>query len=187
MTLSATTLRFAQTNEVATVSNASIVTYRIVNFQRSVGAIVAVDCAFQLKLVSAKNILEVFQRAIQDFVRENPRIWETLLFFRFDVIDADLQKVTCRMALRHRNSWQDGGRILRDRGDFLRFLHRLGEKLGINLNSSSSSTGAAPALVVSSKPDATMAPPLPPVRPEREASDVSSLLYSGSSDFIPGS
>jgi hypothetical protein len=132
--LNSTTLRFASTNEVATVSNGSIATFRIINCQRSVSAVVAVNCTFHAQVIEGDRV-EEFQAAVQNYIDEHPRSWDSLVFFRFESFDADYEKVICRLAIRHRNTWQDGGRILRDRGDLLRFLHKLGEQLGINFDS----------------------------------------------------
>jgi hypothetical protein len=56
-------------------------------------------------------------------VRDHPRIWDSLAFLRIENIDTNTEQVTFSMAFRHRNSWQDAGRILLNRADLLRFVY----------------------------------------------------------------
>jgi len=125
-----TTLRFAKTNEVSTVSNSSITTSRIVNCNRSPNAIVVLDVPLHIRCLE-EGKLNAFQKAIKRFISEHPRAWDKLLFVRRDEINPDEETVRCTIAVVHRNSWQEAGRILVQRGILLRFLHQAAVELEI--------------------------------------------------------
>jgi hypothetical protein len=127
-------LRYAQTNEVATVSNGTISGSRIVNCNRSVNAVVVFDLLLHICLIE-EGKSATFVSAIEQFIQEHPRIWECLVLFRYDKFDADNEQVFCRIAVRHRNSWQDAGRILRDKGELQKFIYQVGKSMGVNFDS----------------------------------------------------
>jgi hypothetical protein len=78
---------------------------------------------------------QIYVSAIEQFVQEHPRIWECVVFFRYDRFDADNEQAFCRIAVRHRNSWQDSGRILRDKGELQKFIYKLGKSMGVTFES----------------------------------------------------
>ncbi|KAL7573195.1 hypothetical protein ACA910_018852 [Epithemia clementina (nom. ined.)] len=126
-----TTLRYARTNEVSTINNAAIASSRIVNCNRSPNAIVEVDFYSNLSILEGKKLVE-FRTALERYVKDHPRTWEAVAFIRHDKYDADVGKISMRIAVRHRYSWQDAARILINRGLLLRFLHELGNRLNIH-------------------------------------------------------
>jgi small-conductance mechanosensitive channel len=134
ISLYSTTLRFAQSNEVATVSNGTISECRIVNCNRSPNAMVAFDLVLHICLIKDGKV-DGFTAAIENYIHEHPRVWDCLVFFRYDKFDADMEQVFCRIAVRHRDSWQDAMRILRDRGEFQNFVYALGMDMGVNFDS----------------------------------------------------
>jgi hypothetical protein len=134
LNLYSTTLRYGQTNEVATVSNGTISGSRIVNCNRSPNAVVVFDLLLHICLIEDEKA-QVYVSAIEQFIREHPRIWECVVLFRYDKFDADMEQVFCRIAVRHRNSWQDAGRILRDKGDLQQFIFQLGKSMAVNFDS----------------------------------------------------
>jgi hypothetical protein len=120
--LFSTTLRFARTNEVSSLNNSSIAASRIVNCNRSPNAIVFLDKITHASILDGDK-LQQFQERLEKYVSENPRTWDSLAFVRIDNIDADMEQVKFSMSFRHRNSWQDAGRILLNRADLFRFVH----------------------------------------------------------------
>jgi hypothetical protein len=78
---------------------------------------------------------QVYLSAIEQFIHEHPRIWECVVLFRYDRFDADMEQVFSRIAVRHRNSWQDAGRILRDKGELQKFIYQLGKSMAVNFES----------------------------------------------------
>jgi small-conductance mechanosensitive channel len=92
ITLTTTTLRFARTNEVSILHNSSIIGSKIINCNRSPGAIVLMDISLHISIFEGQN-LDGFVSALQKYVETHPRIWDSLVFCRHDAIDADNEKV----------------------------------------------------------------------------------------------
>lgn len=130
ITLFHTVLRYARTNEVCTVVNSSISGSRIVNCNRSPNAIIQFTMMTHIAVLENGKISEL-QAHVKRFIQEHPRIWDSLAFCRVDLVDADMEQVTFTLAFRHRNSWQDAGRILLNRGDLALFLYQTCKKLNI--------------------------------------------------------
>ena len=131
ITLSTTTLRYARTNEVSTVHNWSIAGSRIVNCARSPRATVHMEFTAHTSILEP-NKLERFQAEIKRYVEEHPRVWDSIAHIRHDHFDADQERIDFVLALRHRSSWQEAGRIKLDRSDVYRFLFELGKKMEIH-------------------------------------------------------
>ena len=77
VTLFATTVRYATTNEVATYSNGSLAVLRIINANRSPKAIISVMIKFGLE--TPFNKITVFRSAVENFIKARPR-WACLSF-----------------------------------------------------------------------------------------------------------
>jgi small-conductance mechanosensitive channel len=92
ITLSTTTLRYARTDEVSTLNNWAIAGSKIINCNRSPGAIVVLKTKLHVSVLQGDK-LEHFQAALQDYVETHPRTWKSLLFCRHDSIDADDEEV----------------------------------------------------------------------------------------------
>lgn len=133
LNLFSTTLRFANTNEVATVNNASIVMSRIVNCNRSQNALVTLTLYFMD--AATEDQLAVFRDAVDSFVQDRPRIWDSILFFRCESINQDLGLTEYSLRLRHTKSWQDCASILMNKSEVLKFCFETGKKLEINYDS----------------------------------------------------
>ena len=131
ITLTTTTLRYARTNEVATINNWSIAGSRIVNCARSANATVRTEFIAHISILEG-NKLQQFRRAIHKYVEEHPRVWDSVAHIRHDKFDADDERVEFSVALRHRSSWQEAGRIKLDRAEIFRYLYELGEQLNIH-------------------------------------------------------
>lgn len=85
VTLFTTTVRYATTNEVATYSNGSLASLRIINANRSPKGIIAICIKFGLETPFSK--VAVFRTAVENFIKARPRwvyMWcsliHTLLF-----------------------------------------------------------------------------------------------------------
>lgn len=90
--LSTTTLRYARTNEVSTLNNWAIAGSKIINCNRSPSAIVVLDTKLHISILR-DDALQLFQADLQKYVKTHPRTWESLVFCRHDVIDADNEQV----------------------------------------------------------------------------------------------
>jgi hypothetical protein len=90
--LSTTTLRFARTNEVSTVNSYAIAGSKIINCNRSPGALVVFNIILHVSIFQ-KDTLERCQAELNQYVVTHPRIWDSMLFCRHDAMDADLEQV----------------------------------------------------------------------------------------------
>jgi len=131
ITLTTTTLRACKTNEVCTVNNWSISGSRIVNLARSANAIIHFEFQAHLSIME-DNKLKRFKAALHKYVDERPRVWDSIANIRHDIFDADKQRIDFEIAIRHRSSWQESGRIKLDRSDLRRFVFDLGNELDVH-------------------------------------------------------
>lgn len=76
-----------------------------------------------------------FKSAIEDYVANAPRIWDSVAYLRVESIDADYEQVAWTIAIRHRNTWQDAARILLNKSDLLRFVYDTTKRLKIHIDS----------------------------------------------------
>jgi hypothetical protein len=132
-----TTLRFAKTNEVSTLNNFSISQSRIVNLQRSTNAIVRITMDVRERAWTG-NKFQLFRSEIEQYIRDHPRIWESLAACRHDDFQPDSEKITITLDFRHRLSWQNSPRISENRADLLRFVHQTAKKMGVMYSSTPS-------------------------------------------------
>jgi hypothetical protein len=121
----------AANNELATVSNGSIASTRITNCARSKNAVVVIVLKLHISVQKEQN-LEKFKEALENYVSDNPAIWDMLIFLRCDDVDSDNEFVMCRVAVRSRHSWQVAARILEDRGRMFLFCIELSKKMKVN-------------------------------------------------------
>jgi small-conductance mechanosensitive channel len=129
--LFSTTLRFAATNEVATVNNGAIALARIVNYARSPLALVTVNVRFMLDKTD-DAVVSVFRAGLESFIKDRPRQWDGMNYFRCETIDTDTNMLEYSLRLRNVKTWQDSPGILNDKAEISRFCMQLGKQLGIN-------------------------------------------------------
>jgi small-conductance mechanosensitive channel len=129
--LFSTTLRFAATNEVATVNNGAIAMARIVNYARSPFALVTVNVRFMLGKTDDASI-SVFRAGLERFIKDRPRQWDGMNYFRCETIDTDANMLEYSLRLRHVKTWQNAPEILNDKAEVSRFCMKMGKRLGIN-------------------------------------------------------
>ena len=105
---------------VATVNNGSIASSRIVNCNRSPSALITYSFRFQLSTTDEQ--LSVFREAVEQFVKDRPRIWDQVLFLRCELIDQDVELMEFSLQVRHTKSWQDAAPILMNKSELLMLL-----------------------------------------------------------------
>jgi nuclear transport factor 2 (NTF2) superfamily protein len=105
VTMFTTTVCLAATSERATMSNGTITKSRIINGARSPNAILYVTMRFAFDTPYMK--VKKFRNAVESFVRGRPREWSAMLSFRVALIEANQGYIEYRIAVRHRESWQN--------------------------------------------------------------------------------
>ena len=81
------------------------------------------------------DALEVYKAAIEKYIVDHPRIWDAMVNFRYNSFDNDNESCVLHIALRHRNSWQEAPRVMRDWGEFQLFIQKLGETMNVGFDS----------------------------------------------------
>ena len=134
ISLSATKLRFGKTNEVAYLANNLISEMRIYNANRSPNATVVLELILGITVLEGDN-LESFRDAMILYVKEHPRMWDSMNFIRLEKVDADNEQVFFTLSFRHRFSWQDAPRIKLHREDLIQNIYKVADQLKINFDS----------------------------------------------------
>ena len=93
-----------------------------------------IELKMHISILEGKKLQE-FKSEIEDYIERNPRIWDSLAFCRHDLFDGDMEQISFSLGFRHRNSWQDAGRILIQRGELCRFLYDVAKRLEIQYES----------------------------------------------------
>mmetsp|Transcript_4935 Transcript_4935/g.10434 ORF Transcript_4935/g.10434 Transcript_4935/m.10434 type:complete len:1124 (-) Transcript_4935:3102-6473(-) len=128
-----TTLRYAPTNTISTINNGSIANSRIINFARSRRAMVNLTLLFRTN-ASAKQI-HLFRTALERYVKDNPRVWSSVVVFVIANIDPDTEVAEYKLRVQHQKSWQDMASVLINKGELLQFCITLMTKLGVAYDS----------------------------------------------------
>ena len=128
-----TSLRYAPTNTISTINNGSIANSRIINFARSRRAMVNLTLLFRSNS-SAKQI-QLFRTALERYVKDNPRVWSSVVVFLIINIDPDTEVAEYRLRVQHQKSWQEMGSVLINQGELLQFCMTLMTKLGVGYDS----------------------------------------------------
>ena len=129
VSLFATTMLYAATNEVATYSNGSLANSRIINAARSPQALLHTLLKFPLDTPYEK--IQVYRDAVEQFVRNRPREWLSFAAFRMTRIEADLGFVEYILVGQHRESWQQVKALLSSLADLTSFALEVASKMRI--------------------------------------------------------
>jgi hypothetical protein len=127
-----TTLRYAKTNEVATINNGALSSLRVVNCNRSPDAMINIDLKFDLSKLN-KSKMELFRLEVEQYLVDRPRVYKGIAFFRCEILDHSIEMAQFQLCVRHSRTWQDAPIVLFNRGELMMHCMELGEKLGINI------------------------------------------------------
>jgi small-conductance mechanosensitive channel len=122
-----TTVCYAATNEVATLSNGSLASSRIINAARSPEASVFILLKFPISASYEK--LKIFRNVLEEFVRARPREYLSFSGFRCTRVEADLGFVEYSAAVTHRESWQNLRTIITSKAELASFSLELSKKM----------------------------------------------------------
>lgn len=95
---------------------------------------VTIVLKLHISLHDGQNV-EKFKDGLDNYISDNPEVWDSLVNFRCEEIDSDDEYVIYRIAVRSRHSWQVAARVLADRGRLHQFCTELAKKLGVNFDS----------------------------------------------------
>lgn len=120
---------FAATNEVATYSNGSLASSRIINAARSPQAVLHFLMKFPINTSYAK--LKLFRTTIEKFVKDRPRQWLSFAAFRATRVEADEGFVEYIVVGQHREPWQNMGALLTSKAELASFALELSKLMGL--------------------------------------------------------
>ena len=133
ISLTTTVLRYASTNEQATINNASVANSRIVNHARSPRASVTIRIRFSID--ASQRQLDDFRRNIEKFFEDRPRLWVGLIHYRAEKVDSDSGFVEYVYRAQHVKAWQDMAPIMINKGEWERYADTLATEMGIIFDS----------------------------------------------------
>ena len=126
--MNTTTLKYVATNECATINNSSLTHHRIVNYNRSPKA--CWTMLVQFKIEATHKQIDRFRRRLQKYVKNRPRHWDALLFFR----NLNLNKldgcVTYILKVRHTQGWENPV-VFAQKAELELQIDKIGTQLGI--------------------------------------------------------
>eukprot|EP00814_Leptocylindrus_danicus_P010449 CAMPEP_0116027486 /NCGR_PEP_ID=MMETSP0321-20121206/14680_1 /TAXON_ID=163516 /ORGANISM="Leptocylindrus danicus var. danicus, Strain B650" /LENGTH=437 /DNA_ID=CAMNT_0003500895 /DNA_START=56 /DNA_END=1371 /DNA_ORIENTATION=+ len=124
-----TTLRYAATNEIATVSNSALANARIINCARSKGASIIYPLKFGI--ATENRTIEIFKTTVEKYVNDRPSKWEEFSAMRCGRIEPDLGFVEYTLIVKHQKGWQDTGPIMDDKAELVTFCLEVAKSLGM--------------------------------------------------------
>lgn len=125
-----TTLRYAATNEIATVSNSALANARIINCARSKSASIVYPLKFGI--ATEHRTIEIFKTTVEKYVNDRPSKWEEFTAMRCGRIEPDLGFVEYTLIVKHQKGWQDTGPIMDDKAELVTFCLEVAKSLGIS-------------------------------------------------------
>ena len=67
----------------------------------------------------------------EQYVHDNPRVWQSFVFWRVSKIDHNVQLIVYSLRVQHVKSWQEHASVMRDKGELMKFSIEILMKLGI--------------------------------------------------------
>lgn len=131
--MTTTTLRYANTNELATINNSSVANSRIVNLARSSKAMVTILILFDVDVTQRQ--LDDFRYSMEAYLENRPREWIGLIHYRTEAVDSDSGYVRQLYRAQHVKSWQELGAIMISKGEWQREADKVATEMGIVFDS----------------------------------------------------
>jgi hypothetical protein len=126
-----TTIRYAGTNEVATLSNGSIAHMRIVNGNRSPNAMVWFQMPYNHSILEEEKFSS-FKAFLEAYAKLHPNKWHSMSYVRKDLYTPAKELVTITIGFQSRFSWQDLMGVYYAKSDLIAAVIEYGRKEGIN-------------------------------------------------------
>ena len=127
-----TTVRYAGTNEVATINNGSIASMRVVNANRSPNAMVWFKIPMHISATENNMaIIERLKNRLDKYAKSKPRRWHSFAYCRADGVEIEQEKIVLTIGFQHRKSWQDLASILFDKSELKCYVYEVTKELGV--------------------------------------------------------
>jgi hypothetical protein len=125
-----TTIKYAPTGEVATISNGALANSRIINGARSPAPINHIFMKFSVDVPYSKVVL--FHKTIEQFVKERPREWVTMHQFRATRVVPEQGFIEYVIVVQHRERWQNLGTVLMSQSDLSSYVLEVAKQLDMH-------------------------------------------------------
>lgn len=79
--------------------------------------------------------MERFKEGVEEYIRENRNMWDSIFFFRCESINPNTEEVVYKLSVRSTHTWQVSNRVYRHQGELFQFCTALAFKLRINYDS----------------------------------------------------
>ena len=129
VTLFETVATWVPTLEKASFSNGSLANSRIINWRRSPNAKVNIQLHFPIE--TKYEQIEVFKRAVEEFMKLRPREWLQLNGFRVNRILTEQSYMQVVLLIQHRDSWQNIAQIQDSKSNLVTYCSEVQKKLGM--------------------------------------------------------
>ncbi|KAG7356332.1 mechanosensitive ion channel [Nitzschia inconspicua] len=148
VTLFETVATWVPTLEKASFNNGSLAHSRVINWRRSPNAKVNIQLHFPIE--TKYEQIEIFKRAVEEFMKVRPREWLQLNGFRVNRILTEQSYMQVTLLIQHRDSWQNIAQILDSKSNLVTYCSEVQKKLGMQYK--------APALPVDLRGAPTILP-----------------------------
>eukprot|EP00980_Cylindrotheca_fusiformis_P014169 scaffold3720_cov141-Cylindrotheca_fusiformis.AAC.8 len=127
VTLTQTTATWKPTLEVASFSNGSLSSSKIINWARSPNARFNINLSLPVSTNYEK--IEIFKRAVEEYLKVRPREWLALVGFRVERVFSEKGYMAVVISVVHRDSWQNIGQVADSKSNFITYCHEIQKKL----------------------------------------------------------
>lgn len=129
VTLFETVGTWVPTMERASFNNGSLASSQIINWARSPNAKINVQLHFPIE--TKYEQIDIFKRAIEEYMRVRPREWLQLNGFRVNRIFTEQSYMQVTLLMQHREPWQSIGQILDSKANLVTYCNEVQKKLGM--------------------------------------------------------
>ena len=75
--------------------------------------------------------IEIFKRAVEEYIKVRPREWLALNGFRVTKITTEQGYFQVMLTIQHRDPWQNVGQVLDSKANLVSYCHEVQKKLGM--------------------------------------------------------
>ena len=116
---------------ILTCLRSVIVVFLLPPAQLARSAQALVNISLRVDIAATHEQIQIVKSALEQTIRDHPRIWSTLVNFRITKVDPANDLIVYSARVQHVKSWQDLLPVLQARGDLEQFLQEILVKLGI--------------------------------------------------------
>lgn len=132
VTLFETVATWLPTFEKASFNNGSLASSRIINWARSPNAKINILLHFPIE--TRYEQIEMFKRAVEEYMKVRPREWLILNGFRVNRIYTEQSYMQVTLQIQHRESWQSVVQVCDSKANLVTYCNEVQKKMGMKYN-----------------------------------------------------